>query len=58
MNCSGDMYEGVPIMVPAWVRLELSIRATPKSASFTRPSRVIITLAGLISRWITPCSWL
>ena len=38
------------MMVPAWVMLLLSIRAMPKSAIFTWPSRVSMTLAGLMSR--------
>jgi len=28
----------------------------PKSITFTRPSRVTMMLAGLMSRWITPCA--
>ena len=46
------------MMVPACVMLLLSIRAMPKSAIFTWPSSVIITLAGLMSRCTTPRSWL
>src|SRR2546427_7014348 len=40
--CSGDMYAGVPMMDPTWVRLERSIRAIPKSASLRRPSGVMM----------------
>ena len=55
--CSGDMYAGVPTTAPAWVLSEsvrsVSVmRATPKSVSFTRPCESIITLAGLMSRWM------
>ncbi len=32
----------------------LMSRAIPKSITRTLPSRVIITFAGLMSRWITP----
>ena len=55
-NCSGDMYEGVPSTVPAWVSSEVSVRAMPKSAILTRPSPSMIKLPGLMSRWTTP--WL
>jgi len=55
-----DMYDGVPRMVPAWVSSEVSIRATPKSATLTLPSASRMTLAGFMSRWTTPflCAWL
>jgi hypothetical protein len=32
-------------------------RAMPKSVTFTRPSRVTMMFAGLMSRWITPWEW-
>ena len=32
-------------------------RAMPKSITFTRPSRVTMMFAGLMSRWITPWAW-
>ena len=35
-----------------WISL-----ATPKSSSLTLPSSQTKTLAGLMSRWITPTSW-
>ena len=35
-----------------------SIRAMPKSAIFARSSRVIMMLAGLMSRCTTPLAWL
>ena len=35
-----------------------SARAMPKSITFTAPDRVIITLAGLMSRWMMPLRWL
>ena len=57
--CSGDMYIGVPAMTPLCVRLASSAaRARPKSVILTRStpfsSRM---LAGLMSRWISPCLW-
>ena len=33
-----------------------SMRAMPKSMTLTVPSRVTMTLPGLMSRWITPCA--
>ncbi len=33
-------------------------RAIPKSTTLTAPDGVIITLAGLMSRWTTPARWL
>ena len=50
--CSGDMYWGVPAMMPVFVRLASSAaRASPKSVNFTRstPSASRM-LAGLTSR--------
>ncbi len=32
-------------------------RAMPKSITFTRPDGVIITFAGLMSRWMMPALW-
>ncbi len=32
------------------------MRAMPKSMTFTVPSRVTMTLPGLMSRWMTPCA--
>ena len=57
--CSGDMYAGVPTMVPACVRStevlsESCTRATPKSVSLVRACASSITLAGLMSRWMMP----
>ena len=31
--------------------------ASPKSATFTRPSSAMRTFSGLMSRWITPARW-
>ncbi len=51
----------MPITAPAWVRscsaAELSARAMPKSATFTRPSSAMRMFAGLTSRWTTPPRW-
>ena len=38
------------------VSTSVGIRAMPKSITFTMPSRVTITLPGLMSRWIMPCA--
>ncbi len=54
------MYDGVPTAAPVRVcRCAPTSRAMPKSITFTRPARVIMTFAGLMSRWITPlsCAW-
>jgi hypothetical protein len=57
-DCSGDMYEGVPIVSPDCV-IESELvdremaRASPKSATSTLPSESRM-LPGLISRWMTP----
>jgi hypothetical protein len=63
MLCSGDMYSGVPTMAVDVCSLGASIRTRPltasvlaagrtrpKSKSTTLPSRVTITLDGLMSR--------
>ena len=56
MHCSGDIYAGVPIIVPVWVRVIMvppRKLAIPKSKTLTRrPSGVSSTaiLAGLMSR--------
>ena len=56
---SGLIQYGVPITVFACVSNPAAsiFVATPKSASFTRPSVEIRMFAPLMSRWITPCSW-
>ena len=44
-----------------WVtvaELSASARAMPKSMTLTAPARVIITFAGLMSRWMIPLRWL
>ena len=44
--------------MPGSVRAASAIaRAMPKSATFTRPSRVTRMLPGLMSRWTKPFSW-
>src|ERR1700682_5923112 len=50
------MYDGVPITMPSDVRLEVSMRAMPKSATFSVPDSGRIRFAGLMSRWMTPRS--
>src|SRR5438309_661913 len=50
------MYVGVPTMAPEPVTSADCSRAMPKSMIFTRPSFAMRTLAGLMSRWITPRS--
>ena len=39
------------------VAARASARAMPKSATSVWPSRVSRMFSGLMSRWITPCSW-
>ena len=53
--CSGEKYAGVPITeeVCGAVASDCS-RAIPKSMTLTAPSRVTITLAGLMSRCTMP----
>ena len=53
--CSGDMYVGVPITIFVCVLLLEAIFAIPKSMTFTMRSFVSMMLAGLMSRWTTPC---
>ena len=53
--CSGDMYVGVPRTTSVWVLLLEAILAMPKSITFTNRSFVIMMLAGLMSRCMTPC---
>ena len=67
--CSGDMYVTVPTAIPApsgcdhghalrgSVVAGADSFAIPKSMTFTRPSAVIMTLAGFRSRWTIPISW-
>ena len=58
--CSGDIYSGVPITVPAIVRppeLPSVPRAKPKSVRKTQSSSVTIIFEGLMSRWMTFCLW-
>ena len=50
---SGAIQYGLPTTVLLFSCVEM---ATPKSASFTRPSLVTRMLAPLMSRWMTPCS--
>ncbi len=56
-HCSGAMYAGVPITVPATVRVASpgpgAMCASPKSSSFT-PDLVTRMLAGFRSRWVIP----
>ncbi len=54
--CSGDMYPGVPAMVPAWISVRL--RAIPKSMTTTRFDRVSMTFSGLRSRCTNPAAWI
>ena len=60
--CSGDMYGGVPIVVPvavtnAPVSAESVAFAIPKSAIFTPPAPVTMRFSGFRSRWTMPsCS--
>ena len=71
-SCSGDMYRNVPRRVPCLVSglspvggppggeadggLAALSFAIPKSSSFV-PDLVIMTLAGLRSRWTIPFRW-
>src|SRR2546430_12047610 len=54
-TCSGDMYWGVPTVVPVLVTVEAwessARRAIPKSAILTSPSSDISRFSGLTSRW-------
>ena len=55
--CSGERYCAVPITAAVWVMVDdvsATARAIPKSITFTVPSMVSITLAGLMSRWMMP----
>ena len=72
LACSGDMYAAVPMITPAvvapddnvgeWVRSAANAArssiafANPKSSTLTTPSAATLMLAGLRSRWMTPCS--
>ena len=49
--CSGDMYANLPLSMPASVfrRCEAAL-ATPKSSSFTLPSKPTMMLSGVTSR--------
>ena len=49
-TCSGDMYIGVPRMMPVRVMEASLMRAMPKSTIFTCPSFKITMFAGLTSR--------
>jgi hypothetical protein len=71
--CSGDMYPAVPVTTPGCVSTPEPLAvvsvspvssasadtsfARPKSSTFTTPSRVTITFAGLTSRWTMPLAW-
>ena len=49
----------MPISTPVlvcWVS-ELTARASPKSATLTRPSSASRTFSGFTSRWIIPARW-
>ena len=68
--CSGDMYPAVPVTTPGRVSTPEPLAvvsvspvssvssatsfATPKSSTFTTPSRVTMTFAGFRSRWTMP----
>ena len=52
--CSGDRYCAVPMIEPVSVMSDAPARAMPKSVTLARPSSSMITLCGLMSRWITP----
>jgi hypothetical protein len=55
--CSGEKYAGVPITDDVCGAVEsVCSRAMPKSITLTAPARVTITFAGLMSRWMMPCS--
>ena len=55
--CSGERYDAVPSTALVCGAVSgPSTRAMPKSITLITPSRVIITLPGLMSRWITPCA--
>ncbi len=58
-TCSGDMYRGVPRIVPVAVKFVVSLttRAKPKSSNLISPSLVIQMFSGLMSRWRKPSSW-
>ncbi len=57
-TCSGDMYSGVPIIVPAAVsRVWSAALAIPKSVIRTFPDRSRRMFSGLMSRWTTPLRW-
>ncbi len=61
LACSGERYCAVPMTCAVWVIVaaESAIaRAMPKSITLTSPASVIITLAGLMSRWTMPPRWL
>jgi hypothetical protein len=52
---SGAMYAGEPSTRPALViGASATLRAMPKSVSFTRPSSAMSTLPGFTSRWVMP----
>ena len=59
LACSGDRYWAVPTteFVCVIVAAESAMaRAIPKSITLILPSGVIMTLPGLMSRWMMP-SW-
>ena len=59
--CSGERYCAVPITAEVCVCTEeesSTARAMPKSMTLTSPVLVTMMLAGLMSRWIMPASWL
>jgi hypothetical protein len=58
-TCSGDMYGELPagrvlVLARSSPRSSSTAAASPKSTSFTSPSRDSITLRGDRSRWMTP----
>ena len=55
--CSGDMYSGVPTVMPSDVSPFCPLSAAlamPKSATFTRPAFVISAFSGFRSRCTIP----
>ena len=57
-NCSGDMYSGVPATSRPFLFCSSSSRmASPKSATYTRPSGSTSKFSGFRSRWTIPAAW-
>ncbi len=54
-DCSGDMYEYLPLSTPERVTVAWSAAfAMPKSTTFTPPSKVTRMFCGETSRWTMP----